>query len=155
MNNAERFLNESSRPAIPPAGLAERISAAAVRDYRVRKIRRVATRSTAIAIAVVALGWMVKPKPASNGIVHRPIINPLTETHQLFASTARKVDVPSIRLPDLSSMELPSLEPSRELMMIPDRAKTSIEPVTGTMSRAANRWRKDFGSAFGIPQPRM
>lgn len=155
MSHSERFLNESSRAAVPPAGLSERIAAAAVRDYRVRKIRRVVTRSMAIVAVVFMVGWMIKPKPAPDEIARRPIINPLTETNQLFASTARKVDVPIIRLPDLVSVELPSMEPSRQLMMIPDRARSSIEPVTSTMSRAANRWRKDFGSAIGIPQPRM
>jgi hypothetical protein len=155
MNDLERFLNDVTRPTAPPDGLAERITAVAIQDYRVRKVRRVVGRSSAIIAVVFVVSWMAWPKPTSNNVATRPILNPLTESNQLFASTARKVDVPTFRIPELMSMELPSVEPSKNLMAIPDRAKASVEPVTSTMTRAANRWRKDFGSAFGIPQPRM
>jgi hypothetical protein len=163
MERFEPSIEDCLTPAALPPGLGDRIVAAAMKDFRHRKIRRVVVRSSAFVIliaGVLTIAFWNRPQPnpvnfERNELASRPILNPISETNKTLTK-ALKIDLPPLKLPDIASVEfklpLPTVEP---VVAFQDRAKASMRPVSDGVSRAASRWTKDFNTAFGLPKPRM
>ncbi len=147
-------------PIPVPSGLADRITKAAVRDYKVRKFTRRAGWTGAVAAALIA-GWFAipnadrDPRPDLGGQPVAKVIDPFHEADSALASLSRSAA-------DRVTSTVPSL-PSRTDMFsapvtvaagptvsdLPESARSAFEPVTAATSRAVGRFFQDLGSATG------
>jgi hypothetical protein len=145
-----------SIPDLPPeplpAGLADRITAAAVADFRFRRTVRFSVRGAACVAAVVIVGWLAWPSAAPT-VVRRPVVDPFRETTQVLTQAAH-FELPTVTLPEGIALDLPE-PPGEKLRSLQDTARRGLDPLAAPVTRAANRWARDFGSAFALPKPRM
>jgi hypothetical protein len=151
----EKLYPAGAGPVAVPAGLTDRITAAAVRDYRVRRTIRRASWSAGT-VAILVAGWFAIP--SANREVDRPVarvIDPFREADTALASLSRSAAdhvtsaTPSITAPaELIPTAVPVPAPPT-LSDLPDSARTALEPVTDTTTRAVDRFLKDLGSVAG------
>jgi hypothetical protein len=163
-NSLDQAIHEWSRQSArgdSSNSLSDRIANAAVRDFQFRRRVKLATRSSVVIIAIVAVSWIAWPRAGvgTKEIATRPIMNPLSETSQILTK-AMKVDLPKWELPAIGSPLAQSpiimkAETSERIFTLPERAKSSMDPVTAPVSKAANRWFKELNSVVSIPPSRM
>jgi len=151
----EKLYPAGAGPVAVPAGLTDRITAAAVRDWRVRRTVRRAGWAAGAA-AVLAAGWFAIP--SANREVDRPVarvVDPFREADAALATLSRSAA-------DRVTSATPSITPPAELIPtvvpvpapptlseLPDSARAALEPVTDTTTRAVGRFLKDLGSVAG------
>jgi hypothetical protein len=148
----EKLYPHPAGPGSLPPGLADRITAAAVRDFRVRRaVRRTAWTASAAAVLVL-VGWLAWPRPDRSPQADpvAKVIDPFREADSALASLSRSaadrvtsagpaLTGPIDLLPD--PPPLPSTEATAAL--------PAFQPVTDTATRAVGRFFKDLGSLTG------
>ena len=151
----EKLYPAAVGPVAVPPDLADRITVAAVRDYRVRRtVRRAGW--TAAAAAVLVAGWLAIP--SSDRSVERPVarlVDPFREADAAFVALSRSAadrvtsTAPSLDpAPDLVPTPVP-LPTGPALSNLPDSARTALAPVTEPAARAVGRFLQDLGSVAG------
>jgi hypothetical protein len=157
----------------PSPGLAERIAAAAVRDRRVRRQRRLVGLALAASVLMGAAAFLLRQPPVEpREVVQVPPTPPVVPEappprvsdrfaeagSALLAITTRAKDqtVNPTRtlIPPPESMAvptaLPGIEPAAEsLAEVPEAVRSGIEPVTTKTRRAVNLFLRDVG--IGTP----
>ncbi|HEY2784462.1 MAG TPA: hypothetical protein VGJ05_05750 [Fimbriiglobus sp.] len=147
-------------PAPVPIGLADRISAAAVWDYKVRRFTRRAAWAGASFAAVIAVWFALPPaertpRPDTGGPPMAMVIDPFREADTALASLSRSATdrvTSSAPVLPVSASIFPSPEPvtaGPSVSGFPETARAAFEPVTATASRAVGRFFQDLGSATG------
>lgn len=149
-------------PVAPPSGLADRITAAAVRDYKVRTFTRRVGWTAAAAVLLVG-GWFAIPNagPRPDGgqpvaAVHDPIRSADSALTSLSRTAADRVTVALPTLTPNSLLPAPVAVPAGPTVStLPESTRTAFEPVTATAGRAFGRFLNDLGSATGTPRAGM
>jgi hypothetical protein len=143
----EKLYPAGAGPVRMPAGLTDRITAAAVRDYRVRKITRRAGWTAAAAGVLVAAWFAI---PSAHRETDRPVarmIDPFREADAAFATLSRSAaDRVTSTVPTLpvTTGLIPPIEPvpaAPKLAALP-----AFEPLTDTATRAVGRFFRDLGA---------
>jgi hypothetical protein len=153
----------------PPRGLAERIAAAAVRDRRVRRQRRLVGLALAASVLMGAAAFLLRPPPVEPlEIVHAPPTPPVVpeapppRVSDRFAEAGsalvaitnrardRTVNPTRTLIPPPESVTvptaLPGIEPAPEsLAEMTEAVRSGIEPVTTKTRRAVNLFLRDVG----------
>jgi hypothetical protein len=165
---AARALGEAAPVApAPSAGLTERIVAAAVRDYRIRRARRRAALALAASVLVAGCAYLLLPTRADAPVIAQtqpPALEAPPRVADrvaaagdaLAALTRHAADqtvtparhlVPPAESVSWPRAELPpAVEPAVEsLAEMPDAARSGFEPMANTTRRAVSLFLRDVG----------
>lgn len=148
----EKLYPPAAGPGPLPPGLTDRITAAAVRDFRVRRaVQRTGWAASGAAVLMV-VGWLAWPQPEvskSGGPVAK-VVDPFREADSALASLSRTAadrvtsTGPALSAPIDLIPDPPPLPTTRTTSALP-----AFEPVTDTATRAVGRFFKDLSSVTG------
>jgi hypothetical protein len=149
-----------------PPGLADRITAAAMRDYRVRRRRRRAALTLAASVVIAGAAYLLLPANADAPAIVQSqppapeaprVADRVADAGDALAALTRHAADQTVAparhlVPPAESVSWPSAElppvvdPAVEsLAEMPDAARSGFEPMANTTRRAVNLFLRDVG----------